>query len=711
MKYTLISILFLIISSGLQAQLFKNPLPVRVADAHVSKFGDFYYLVGTPCPGDWNMRWVGVWKSRDMITWSGPYFAFEGEERDTPMWASEIYHKGEQYYIITSCNTWEAGATMLVQKAPTPLGPYTFHAHLKKTALDPGIFVDTDGKSYLLDSEYIAPLSQDWTLVNGPFIGHPENKEGPFLVKNNNEYMRFFARIEEGYPMELEIAKGATPYTDQYHRIGYNGVYMGTNDPGHGCITASPDGTELWVASHFTTHSSWANRWLALGRLFFDSKGLPIPSIRSNEWQSAPGCSISNANMAVGKLANSSAYVSDDSPVKAIDNDLNTAWRVDLTDTNNYLEVDLMGEFEIKKIKLNFGEKAAYRYKIVGSHDRINWELLGEIQHQDLVDCSEQIIGKGYYRFIRVANCFASTLKELNISELQIFHEMDSFVNESLSKRVKLGVLECTKHSPRISVVDCSLGGKNFSGAEKGDKIYFSKCCLPKNGYYDVLFKVATKDYLLNRWTLYENERKITTEAISMTAGNQNWATMISFERYLRSGEHEFRLVVEEGKLEIESVEFVYLEREQGISDVRLPRDNVREQEGYRGLECNNVATHKPVVNALNDSAYLTIDGNILSGWFVQAPIDKDVLVLDLEREVDINSISVLFAYPAAYCFTIYGSRDGENWESVYQQHDSVKRTTTYSGGKGIFRYIKLSELKVNDLPKIGIKEIMVTEK
>lgn len=710
MKYISLFFLFLIVCVKLPAQLFKNPLSARVADAYISKFGSFYYLVGTPCPGDWNMQWVGIWKSRDLITWSGPYPAFEGDDRDIPMWASEIYHKGGDYYIITSCNTWEAGATMLLQKAPTPLGPYTFHARLKKAGLDPSLFVDTNGESYLLDSEYIAPLSQDWTVVTGPFVGHPENKEGPFLLKNNNQYMRFFARIEEGYPMELEVANENTPYTDQYSRIGDNGVYIGTNDPGHGCVTVSPDGTELWVASHFTV-GSWANRWLALGKIFFDSKGKPVPTIRSNEWQPVPSFSVFNTNMSIGKLANSSSYISENSPIKAIDNDLNTVWQVDLAEPDNYLEVDLMGEFEIKKVILNFGHRAAYRYKIVGSYDRINWTLLGETEHQDLVDRSETTIKKGYYRFIRVINCFAPALEKLEISELQIYNKLDHFVNESLSKRVKIGVLQSTGYSSGISVVDCSLGGKNFSGAKKGDNIDFSRCYLPQSGYYDIMFKVASKNYIFNRWTLYDNGRKVSSEAIGTTGNTQYWANIISFDCYLQAGEHELQLVIEEGEVELESIEFVYLVQEDRTAETRLPRDRIEEQQEKGDFLAKNVATHKSILQALNDSAYRTVDGNILSTWSVPASIEEDVLVLDLEREVDINNISILFAYPAAYRFTILGSKDGEKWESIYQQYTTTKLSTIYSGGKGVFRYIKLSKLKVDTLQKISIKEIMVTEK
>lgn len=558
MKYILLSILLWITCGSLQAQLFKNPLSARVADAYVAKFGDFYYLVGTPCPGDWGMRWVGVWKSRDMITWSGPYPAFEGEKRDAPMWASEIYHKGDYYYIITSCNTWEAGATMLLQQAPTPLGPYTFHAHLKKAGLDPSLFVDTDGESYLLDSEYIAPLSKDWKSVTGPFAGHRENKEGPFMVKHNNRYMRFFARIEEGYPMELEITEGATPYTDQYHP--HNKVYTGTNDPGHGCITASPDGTELWIASHFNTDGNWVNRYLALGRIALDSVGMPVPSVRSNEWQPVPSCSVSDANIAIGKPVNSSSSTSGYSPVAAIDNNLHTSWRADLTDsTDHYLEIDLMGEFELEKARLSFGEKAAYRYKIIGSHDRIDWKVLADTHHKDKVSRSECTLGKGYYRYVRVADCAAPDLKSLDIAEFQLYSKHVPLYKSS-GKRVKVGQLQCTGYSPQISVTDCSLGGKNFSGAKKGDWISFDQCDLPASGCYDILFKVASAAGLINRWTLYDNGHKVASEAIGNTGGNQNWANMISYSCYLHAGKHHFQLVVEEGGLEIESIEFVHLE-------------------------------------------------------------------------------------------------------------------------------------------------------
>ena len=478
------------------------PLAPRVADAYIQKYGDWYYLTGTPCPGDWDMQWVGVWKSRDLVNWSGPVLAFEGEVRDRPMWASEMHRKGDDYYIITTCNTWNPGNTFMVQKAPSPDGPFTFHSFLPKKGLDPSIFIDTDGKSYLLDSEWIAPLDDDWTRITNEFIGHRDNKEGPFMVKSDNDYLRFYARIDPTYYMEMESLKGNSPYSVDYVEQGE--VLTGPWLPGHGCITPSPDGSELWYAAHANTDGSWETRALAIDPMRFES-GRPVPTSRNDMAKPAPSLSR-KVNLAHGKVANSTAFLAGHEPHKAIDGNRATWWEAVVNPVDSvapYLEIDLMGEFLIDGIAARTPDKKKSDAEVVVSCDRINW----------MAPSSDR--AARYVRFLPKSDC--------RIADVEI-------------SRVPY-------HIPSR--------GKEIASFASGDQMKFT---VPATGTYDIEYVVESRD-LNSEWALYDNSTLVARSNVAHTGPAGNNTRIISFDVPLSSDrEHNLKIVPVAGDYTIEKI-------------------------------------------------------------------------------------------------------------------------------------------------------------
>ena len=503
-----------------------------MADAQMAKFGDFYYLVGTPCPGDLNMQWVGIWKSRDLINWSGPYLAFEGDERDKPMWASEIAHKGDEYYIITTCNMWHAGSTMMLQKAPTPLGPYTFHAHLKKKGLDPSLFVDTDGRSYLLDSEWIAPLNNDWNLLEGDFLGHRDNKEGPFMVKNANRYLRFYARIDDDYSMELETFDGDNPYTDDYKSQGI--VFSGVCYPGHGCITTSPDGTQLWYASHYMTQG-WESRKLTIDPIQFGNDGMPVPAKRNVNPQAVPSFSKQHANIATGKPVNSS----EGNPLLACDNDISTSWTCAAPKENSFIEVDLMGEFQIDQTRMSFANATTASFQLLGSCDRINWKSLGEISLSNKRNATANA-DNGFYRYLRLTNF--KTANPVSLTEWQ--------------------VVSSAHHMPQPTGKKITLWqGDSILHMQRGGYVDLPAFSLPKTGTYDVVFEVASTTSRHNQFSIHDGDRRLVSESVAHTGVADNWAQIIAFDTVLPAGSYDrLRFVADEGDFLVKRIELVEME-------------------------------------------------------------------------------------------------------------------------------------------------------
>lgn len=471
-----------------------DSLMPNVADAWVRKFGDMYYLTGTPCPGDWEMQWVGLWKSRDLVNWSGPMLMFEGEVRDRPMWASEIHRKGDDYYIITTCAAWNPGNTFVVMKAPAQEGPYTFHSFLPKKGLDPSIFVDTDGRSYLLDSEWIAPLDDDWTRITSDFVGHRDNKEGPFLIKSNNEYQRYYARIDDTYFMEMEKSTGDTPYSDCYEECGV--VLDGKFLPGHGCITVSPDGSELWYASHVTT-GGWETRTLGLAPMEFDADGQPVKSTRDLSSQRIPSRNVA-CNLAKGRPANASGFKAGCLPSYAVDGVKGSFWtpgEEGLSSDSLYLEIDLLGEFDLEKVVARDPKGKKLGCKVMVSCDRINWNEMGK--------------GRNEAAYVRLKD-FSSSSPE--VGEVEIFRK--------------------NYHMPQRDALVATLDASNMEEFN-----------VPTTGIFDIEYTVqsASND---SSWNLYDNGNLIATEKVASTGPDGKRSRIISFGIPLSANRsHQFRIV------------------------------------------------------------------------------------------------------------------------------------------------------------------------
>lgn len=501
-----------------ESRTFNNPLLPRAADCYVAKFGDWYYMTGTPCPGSWTMDWVGIWKSRDLINWSGPYFAYFGDSIAQPMWASEIYHRENHYYMLTVCHTWSPGNCLMIQEAENPLGPYHLYAKLPKEGLDPSIFVDTDGKSYMLCSENIAELSDDWKKITSPYIGHRDNKEGTFMLKSQDKYMKFFARIDQYYPMEVQYSASATPYTDDYHPEGVSVVYSGLHCPGHGCITISPDGTETWFASHYTT-GGWEDRWLAIDRMNFSKTGKAIPTVRCEKGQLAPNMNNVNADMANNKLFNSTI--------------------------GNGKEVDLLGEMPIGSVNVLFNKKQKISLELQGSVDRINWKTIdSQIMSDSAVQVSFNVDGN-YYRYLRAVpflskNKSLQTFSEGTIATLQVYASDYPIVIPQYDKVVSL--------IPEKQVV------------RSGEIVDLGSCNLSASQRYDIVHKVATMDKWGASWELYDNGKLVTKERVGNTGVADNRTDMITFGADLGSDKyHHFTLKVTSGNLTLDKVSIVPL--------------------------------------------------------------------------------------------------------------------------------------------------------
>lgn len=191
---------------------------VMLADPFVLKYDNMYYLYGTS--GSSPDTGIPVYQSVDGKNWEGPVgkaannlALAKGQAYGTAgFWAPEVFFKNGRFYMFYTANEHIA-----VAASESPLGPFTQSdqrpLHEEKE-IDPHVFVDDDGKSYLYfvrfdngNRTYGAELNEDWTSVKEntiiPCIKQTADweivsgaqwpvTEAPAMLKHKNLYYLFY---------------------------------------------------------------------------------------------------------------------------------------------------------------------------------------------------------------------------------------------------------------------------------------------------------------------------------------------------------------------------------------------------------------------------------------------------------------------------------------------------------------------------------------
>lgn len=550
---------------------YVNFLTPRIADPWMIKMGEFFYLFGTASPGDQSIDWTPIWKSRDMVNWSGPTLAYQGTEPH--YWAGDGYHYRGKYYLILTCGKGaDENHHYKLLQAPTPEGPYTLYEKMEDfKRLDPGIFVDSDGQSYLMADFFIAPLSADWKTI-GEWTNHAfgDNvREGPFMIKHNNRYNMFRANNNDGdtgYQMFMgysdEMLGDYTPFEE-------NPVYDGTHRPGHGGFTASPDGTEMWLTGHYwdAVNTGWRDRWLMIEHWGgFNAEGWPNTVYESFEELDVPSRVAINANIATGgKPINASSFAGVTIPSKATDNKTKTKWIPENENLPVWLELDLSGEFKIKEIETIFISGGVYQYKIEGSYDKYNWTMLADRTSNTQASATHinKVFDDSYYRYIRITITSIPGEGTAGIREFKVINDNhDQFTGYSAPITVQAQDFDASSGNILIENTQDVSGSKNalLKRSDPGDWMLFNNVSINETAIYDIEFRVSTPD-ITAEWSLYDGNQLIATETIGRTGFWQAWQSVISFDVELAAGDHNFKVVLTGGRLGFNYLNFYKVNR------------------------------------------------------------------------------------------------------------------------------------------------------
>lgn len=318
---TTIVVLFVFLTSSLfsQEKVYTNPVSdsIFLADPFVLNDHGTYYLYATSANDGFK-----YWTSTDLVNWKEGGYAFRKTDDswgESSFWAPEVIHYKNNYYLIYSANgrtMFDKGLRLCVAISDQPSGPFLdLYAPLFDfgfSCIDGHLFVDDDQKPYLY-YEMVGAVGEFWNNAGylwgnifGVELSEDLSKplsEPVYILYPNQDWeglSSMSARSNEGMTVFKHnniyyMTYSGNQYTDPNYGVGYatatkplgmwtkyannpilkNDIEQKVSGPGHNCIIASLDGTELFMVYH--THADVSNpdhrRVLNIDRMHFNQDG------------------------------------------------------------------------------------------------------------------------------------------------------------------------------------------------------------------------------------------------------------------------------------------------------------------------------------------------------------------------------------------------------------------------------------------------------
>jgi beta-xylosidase len=286
------------------ALIMKSPvLPGLNADPNIVRFGDTFYLYPTTDGfAGWSGTQFKAYSSTDLVHWKdhgvildlGPDVSWA----DSRAWAPTIAEKDGKYYFYFC-----ADANIGVAVSDSPTGPFkdALGQPLLKAGqfsgqmIDPAVFTDDDGQSYLYwgnGHAYVAPLNADMTSLDTSKVKDitPSGyNEGTFVIKRQGTYYFMWSENDtrdENY--RVAYATGPSP-TGPWTKRGVileKDLSLGIKGPGHHSVVQVPGTDDWYIAYHrfAIPGGDGTHRETTIDKLEFDSDGLikkVVPTLTS----------------------------------------------------------------------------------------------------------------------------------------------------------------------------------------------------------------------------------------------------------------------------------------------------------------------------------------------------------------------------------------------------------------------------------------------
>ncbi|MER7441681.1 family 43 glycosylhydrolase [Micromonospora avicenniae] len=280
-------------------------LPGYNADPNIVRFGDTYYIYATTdgIPG-WSGTTFKTWSSKDLVHWTehptildlGPDVSWA----DGRAWAPAAIEKNGKYYLYFC-----ADAKIGVAVADSPTGPFVDAIGEPLVAanpdggqaIDPAIFTDDDGRSYLYwgnGNAYVVPLNPDMTSYDATQVkritGLTGFREGLFMAKRGDTYHLSWSIDDtrsENY--RVGYATATSPMADGLVNRGEilgKDPGLGILGTGHHSIVQVPGTDDWYIAYHrfAIPGGDGTHREVTIDRLRFNADGTiakVVPTLES----------------------------------------------------------------------------------------------------------------------------------------------------------------------------------------------------------------------------------------------------------------------------------------------------------------------------------------------------------------------------------------------------------------------------------------------
>ncbi|AZQ33131.1 hydrolase [Streptomyces cyaneochromogenes] len=286
------------------ALVMKSPvLPGLNADPNIVRFGDTFYMYPTTDGFEgWSGTQFKAYSSTDLVHWKdhgvildlGPDVSWA----DSRAWAPTIAEKDGKYYFYFC-----ADANIGVAVSDSPTGPFkdALGEPLLKAGqfsgqmIDPAVFTDDDGQSYLYwgnGRAYVAPLNADMTSVDTSKVTDitPSGyNEGTFVIKRKGTYYFMWSENDtrdENYRVAYATGPSPTGPWTKHGVILVKDLSLGIKGPGHHSVVHVPKTDEWYIAYHrfAIPGGDGTHRETTVDKLEFDADGLiekVVPTLTS----------------------------------------------------------------------------------------------------------------------------------------------------------------------------------------------------------------------------------------------------------------------------------------------------------------------------------------------------------------------------------------------------------------------------------------------
>ncbi len=280
----------------------QNPiLPGFNPDPCITRAGNDYYIVTS------TFEWfpgLPVYHSKDLVNWEQTGHVLTRKSQLDLTGISDVhgvyapaitYHKGTFYVVYTvvqeGLNWTLNGYPNYIVIAKNPKGPWSEPVLINSLGFDPSLFIDDDGKGYLVvrifdhrpgkggspgigmhevDMKTLKPIGDPKFIYNG---WAKRSAEGPHLLKKDGYYYLFTAEGGTGYGHYEAVARSKNiwgPYDERAPEIFYTTRDDSTSviqKAGHGMLVETPSGE--WYTTHLGSRPLTTYGNCCLGRETF----------------------------------------------------------------------------------------------------------------------------------------------------------------------------------------------------------------------------------------------------------------------------------------------------------------------------------------------------------------------------------------------------------------------------------------------------------